>query len=109
MWEDFGPVGCYTPTEEERVILVRHLRPYIAFEPKTPQRDDEVARTQRELLPLDLHDWKRCEVRHWFDNNHHKALGRAPPEAKCAATTTYQREFDEPARMRLTARKTRSK
>jgi hypothetical protein len=107
MSEPFGPVGCYTPTEEERVILVKHLRDYITFEPKTTQRDQEVARTQRELLPLDLHDWQRLEIRHWFDNNHHKALGMTLPEVKRASTTTYQRDFDEPARLRITRRKKR--
>jgi hypothetical protein len=103
----FGRIGTYTPTDEEKAILIKHLIEYINYEPNSPQRDDEVTLAQEELLPIDLHDWQKREIRHWFDNNHHKELKMSLPQVKVPAITTYQREFDEPAKLRssLTRRK----
>jgi hypothetical protein len=97
----FGRMGTYVPTEEEKAILVRHLREYINYEPNSPQRDDEVDLTQQELLPIDVHDWQRREIRHWFDNNHHIELRMSIPQVKVPAITTYQRQYDEPAKLRF--------
>jgi hypothetical protein len=106
----FGRIGAYIPTEEEKSILVKHARVYIDYEPHSPHRDDEVIRTQAELAPLNIHDWHRREIRHWFDNNHHKELKITVPQVKVPAVTTYQREIDEPAKLRysLTRKKKRS-
>jgi hypothetical protein len=107
MAQHFGPIGSYTPTEDERIILMKHLREYATFEPHTPQRDDEVNATQRELLPIDLHDWQKREIRHWFDYMFHKELGVTYPDIDVSTNTTYQRDFDEPAKLRVTTRKKR--
>jgi hypothetical protein len=104
---NLGPIGAYVPTDEERPILLNHLRVYANYEPRTPQRDDEVARTQAELLQIDVHDWQRREIRVWFDNHHSKELGLTLPEANAASVTTYQRDYDEPAKLRVTTRKKR--
>jgi hypothetical protein len=99
----FGRIGTYVPTEQEKAILVKHLRTYIEYEPGTPQREDEVNLTQVELAPIDLHDWQRREIRYWFDNNRTRELAPTVAQAKVPTMTTYQRDIDEPAKLRFSS------
>jgi hypothetical protein len=107
MSQHFGMMGSYSPSPEEHAILMRHLRAYSKFEPDTPQRADEIAATQSELLPIDLHDWQRREIRQWFDTHYFKDLGVTLPDANPVWDSTYQRDFEQPARLRVTTRKKR--
>jgi hypothetical protein len=97
----FGRIGTYVPTEAEKAILVKHLRTYSEYEPGTPQRDDEVNLTQQELAPIDIYDWQRKEIRYWFDNNRTRELKLTVPQLKVPSITTYQRDIDEPAKLRF--------
>jgi hypothetical protein len=100
-------MGSYDPTPEEYAILLRYLREYSKFEPDTAQSADKVAATQAELLPIDLHDWQRREVRQWLDTHYFKDLGVTLPDANPAWDTSYQREFDQRARLRVITRRKR--
>jgi hypothetical protein len=97
----FGRIGTYVPTAEEKAILVKHLRAYIEYEPGTPQRDDEIDLTQEELAPIDIYDWQKREIRYWFDSNRTKELKMTVPQVKVPSITTYQRDIDEPAKLRF--------